>query len=109
MVKYFNDNLYFAREKGDDKRPVVYAVKGAITSSLRRQWLNKETWGRYDKGELKKITYFDHAVDAIVIANCLPAYVIIAAENHKLRDIYYSAGKIKTEEYRKVLTIVLIP
>lgn len=60
LVKYFNDNLYFAREKGDDKRPVVYAVKGAITSSLRRQWLNKETWGRYDKGELKKITYFDH-------------------------------------------------
>lgn len=103
LVKYFNDNLYFAREKGDDKRPVVYAVKGAITSSLRRQWLNKETWGRYDKGELKKITYFDHAVDAIVIANCLPPYVIIAAENHKLRDIYYSAGKIKTEEYRKSL------
>lgn len=103
LVKYFNDNLYFAREKGDDKRPVVYAVKGAITSSLRRQWLNKETWGRYDKAELKKITYFDHAVDAIVIANCLPAYVIIAAENHKLRDIYYSAGKIKTEEYRKSL------
>lgn len=103
LVKYFNDNLYFAREKGDDKRPVVYAVKGAITSSLRRQWLNKETWGRYDKGELKKITYFDHAVDAIVIANCLPAYVIIAAENHKLRDIYYSAGKIKTDEYRKSL------
>lgn len=103
LVKYFNDNLYFAREKGDDKRPAVYAVKGAITSSLRRQWLNKETWGRYDKGELKKITYFDHAVDAIVIANCLPAYVIIAAENHKLRDIYYSAGKIKTEEYRKSL------
>lgn len=103
LVKYFNDNLYFAREKGDDKRPVVYAVKGAITSSLRRQWLNKETWGRYDKDELKKITYFDHAVDAIVIANCLPAYVIIAAENHKLRDIYYSAGKIKTEEYRKSL------
>ena len=103
LVKYFNDNLYFAREKGDDKRPVVYAVKGAITSSLRRQWLNKETWGRYDKGELKKITYFDHAVDAIVIANCLPAYVIIAAENNKLRDIYYSAGKIKTEEYRKSL------
>ena len=103
LVKYFNDNLYFAREKGDDKRPAVYAVKGAITSSLRRQWLNKETWGRYDKGELKKITYFDHAVDAIVIANCLPAYVIIAVENHKLRDIYYSAGKIKTEEYRKSL------
>lgn len=103
LVKYFNDNLYFAREKGDDKRPAVYAVKGAITSSLRRQWLNKETWGRYDKGELKKITYFDHAVDAIVIANCLPPYVIIAAENHKLRDIYYSAGKIKTEEYRKSL------
>ncbi len=103
LVKYFNDNLYFAREKGDDKRPAVYAVKGAITSSLRRQWLNKETWGRYDKGELKKITYFDHAVDAIVIANCLPAYVIIAAENHKLRDIYYSAGKIKTEEYRESL------
>lgn len=103
LVQYFKDNLKFQRESSDEKRPVVYAVKGAITSSLRRQWLNKETWGQYDKDKLKKITYFDHAVDAIVIANCLPAYVIIAAENQKLRDIYYSAGRKKTDEYNRSL------
>lgn len=99
LVEYFKNNLKFERESGD----AVYAVKGAITSSLRRQWLNKETWGNYDKGKLKKITYFDHAVDAIVIANCLPEYVIIAAEKKKLRDIYYSAGKKINDEYNKSL------
>ena len=99
LVKYFNDNLQFNRDENDEKRPAVYAVKGAITSMLRRQWLNKNTWGKYDKRELKKITYFDHAVDAIVVANCLPVYVIIAMENRKLRDIYYSEGKKKTSEY----------
>ena len=38
-----------------------------------------------------------------MIANCLPAYVIIAAENQKLRDIYYSAGRKKTDEYNRSL------
>ena len=103
LVQYFSDNLKFERDIADQKRPAVYAVKGAITSSLRRQWLNKKTWGQYDKGELKKITYFDHAVDAIIIANCLPAYVIIAAENRKLRDIYYSSGKQRNDEYNRSL------
>lgn len=103
LVKYFKENLQFSAEKPDEKRPRVYAVKGAITSSLRRQWLNKNTWGQPDKSNLKNITYFDHAVDAIVIANCLPAYVEIAAENRKLRDIYYDAGKKRTDEYNKSL------
>lgn len=103
LVKYFTDNLKFNREKSDERRPEVYAVKGAITSMLRRQWLNKETWGEPDKSKLKDITYFDHAVDAIVIANCTPAMVIITAENRKLRDIYYDAGKVRTEEYERSL------
>lgn len=98
LVKYFNDNLLFANNK-DSRRPPVYAVKGAITSMLRRQWLNKATWGMKDKNKLKEVTNLDHAVDAIVIGNCLPAYVEIAVENAKLRDIYYSSNKKKTDEY----------
>lgn len=98
LVKYFNDNLLFEENK-DSRRPPVYAVKGAITSMLRKQWLNKKTWGNPDKKKLKSVTNLDHAIDAIVIGNCLPAYVEIAVENIKLRDIYYSSGKKKTEEY----------
>lgn len=55
LVQYFKDNLKFKREISDEKRPAVYAVKGAITSTLRRQWLNKETWGQFDKDKLKKL------------------------------------------------------
>ena len=103
LVKYLNESLIFEKNEASGYRPDVYAVKGAITSLLRRQWLNKNTWGQKEKSNLKKITYFDHAVDAIVIANCLPEYVIITAENLKLREIYYQAGKKKTEEYNKSL------
>lgn len=103
LVKYFKENLKFSQEKSEEKRPDVYAVKGAITSSLRKQWLNKNTWGQDEKANLKDITFFDHAVDAIVIANCLPAYVEIAVENRKLRDIYYSANKKITDEYERSL------
>lgn len=103
LVKYFKENLKFSQEKSEEKRPDVYAVKGAITSSLRKQWLNKNTWGQSEKADLKKITFFDHAVDAIVIANCLPAYVEIAVENRKLREIYYSANKKITDEYERSL------
>lgn len=100
LVRYLNDNLLFA---GDGRKDRVYAVKGAITSMLRRQWLNDKTWGAKDKQDLKKITYLDHAVDAIVIANCIPAYVEMAALNKRLKDIYYSSGKTESEEYKRTL------
>lgn len=100
LVRYLNNNLFFA---GDGRKDRVYAVKGAITSMLRRQWLNKDTWGVKDKKELKDITYLDHAVDAIVIANCIPAYVEMAALNKRLKDIFYSAGKTENEEYNRTL------
>lgn len=103
LVKYLNESLIFEKNEASGYRPDVYAVKGAITSMLRRQWLNKDTWGQKDKSNLKKITYFDHAVDAIVIANCLPEYVIITAENLKLREMYYQANEEKTEEYHRSL------
>lgn len=105
LVNYIRNNLEFCRNDDSEKyqRQTVYAVKSAITSRLRRQWLNSATWGNHDKADLKKVTCLDHAVDAIVIANCIPAYVEMAALNQKLRDIYYSAGKRETQEYLNVL------
>lgn len=104
LVNYLKNNLKFApREQGEPYREKVYAVKSAITSRLRRQWLNKDTWGTEDKDKLKEITYLDHAADAVVIANCLPAYVEIAMENLKLRDMLKRSGHVKTDEYMNSL------
>lgn len=104
LVTYLSENLKFAEKDSSDKyRTRVYAVKSAVTSLCRRSWLNRDTWGRFNKEELKKITYLDHAADAVVIANCLPAYVEIAYANMKLKSIYKSSGKTETEEYKKTL------
>lgn len=103
LVRYLSDNLIFNEESDRFNGNRVYAVKGAITSRMRRQWLNENTWGVKDKSELKKVTYLDHAVDAVVIANCLPAFVEIAGLNQKLRDIFYKSGKKYTEEYNNTL------
>ena len=81
----------------NDKR--VFAVKSKFTSMFRRQWLNEATWGKQDKQDLKKITYLDHAADAIVIANLRPEYVILAGEKQKLSRMYFQAGKKITPEY----------
>lgn len=104
LVSYLSENLKFAdRGENDIYRSRVYAVKSAITSMCRRRWLNKDTWGTYNKGDLKDVTYLDHAVDAVVIANCLPAYVEVACANIKLQQIYKRAGGRQTAEYTKTL------
>ncbi len=104
MVKYLNDNLKFREPDADDPyRPEVYAVKGAITSQMRKLWLNKYTWGREDKGELKKVTYLDHAADAIVVACCMPAYVEMTAAHHRLKQILKNNGGYPNAEYEKTL------
>lgn len=105
LVNYLKANLRFntSGELPEDinikNNSRVFAVKSAFTSRFRRQWLNENTWGRDDKSELKKITYLDHAADAIVIANCRPEYVILAGEKIKLSRIYHNAGKKITPEY----------
>ena len=81
LVRYLNDNLLFDSEEKNN----VYAVKGAITSQLRRVWLNKDTWGGDDKSELRKESNLHHAVDAVVIANCMPGYIELAEEALRLR------------------------
>lgn len=104
LVRYLSENLKFADiGENDLYRSRVYAVKSAITSMCRRRWLNKETWGTYEKEELKAVTYLDHAVDAVVIANCLPAYVEVACANLKLQQIYKRAGGRQTAEYTQTL------
>lgn len=105
LVNYLRMNLRFntSGELPEDvtirNNSRVFAVKSAFTSRFRRQWLSEKTWGREDKSELKKITYLDHAADAIVIANCRPEYVILAGEKIKLSSIYRNAGKKITPEY----------
>ena len=66
---------------------------------FRKLWLNETTWGRADKASIKAETYLDHAVDAVVIGNCLPVYVEIAQVNLRLRDIYKSNGRQFVAEY----------
>ncbi len=103
LVRYLRENLIFNHEEDENyRRTEVYAVKSAITSQLRRLWLNEKTWGKTDKSELKDISLLDHAADAVVIACCIPAYVEIASVQNKLRNIYKRAGKKETDEYRAV-------
>ena len=104
LVRYLRENLVFNHEQDEPYRQAeVYAVKGAVTSQMRRLWLNEKTWGNSDKKELKKITLLDHAADAVVIACCIPAYVEIASVQNKLRNIYKRAGKHETDEYKAVM------
>ena len=104
LVQYLKKTLQFRpADKQDDYRPEVYAVKGTITSQMRRLWLNSFTWGRQDKEELKKVTYLDHAADAIVLACCLPAYVEMTAVHQRLRQILKNNGGMPNREYDDVL------
>lgn len=45
----------------------IFNVKGEITSTYRKLWLNKTPWGLDTKP--RNITHFHHAVDAIILAN----------------------------------------
>ena len=99
LVRYLNENLLFDSEEKTN----VYAVKGAITSQLRRVWLNKETWGCEDKTGLRKESNLHHAVDAVVIANCMPGYIELAEEALRLRRMYHEEGKRETEKWTAVL------
>lgn len=100
MVGYLKENLKFDNSsKSDGRWQNVYAVKGSLTSMFRKLWLNETTWGRADKTSIKAETYLDHAVDAVVIGNCLPVYVEIAQVNLRLRDIYKSNGRKFVAEY----------
>lgn len=104
LVNYLQKNLLFRpSDETDTYRPAVYAVKGAITSQMRRAWLNEYTWGRSDKSELKAVTYLDHAADAIVVACCLPAYVEMTALHRRLRRILKGNGGERNGEYDSVL------
>ncbi len=104
LVGYLDKTLVFAdRIKGAGRQPRVYAVKGSITSMLRRTWLNADTWGITDKKTLKEFTYLDHAADAIVIANCIPAYVEIASSYKRLGQILRANQGKPNDEYKQVI------
>lgn len=97
IVNYLTANLKFANE---EKKKNVYAVKGAITSRMRKNWLNKKSWGSIDKDRSNNL---HHAADALVIANLTPAYVEIASDNMKLNKIYREHHKQISFEYTDYL------
>lgn len=101
LRNYFRDNLLFSDDREELYRERVYAVKSVLTSRFRREWLNRNTWGTYDKKELKEFTFLDHAVDAIVIANLVPAYAEIAQVQMKLA-ILFKRNRHITDEYRQI-------
>ncbi len=95
IVNYLAGNLLF----DSDKAKNVYAIKGAITSKMRRWWLN-DTWGDDEKNRENNL---HHAADAIVIANLTPAYVEIASDAIKLQNIYKAHHKQESFEYTTYL------
>ncbi len=92
IVNYLKDNLQFIEiDKEDDKKKKrVYGIKGAITSRMRKMWLNKKTWGSKDKNRENNL---HHAADAVVIANLTPAYVEIASDNIRLQQLNKSINQ----------------
>lgn len=97
IVNYLSNNLQFANE---NKKKHVYAIKGAITSRMRKIWLNKKTWGGKEKDRSNNL---HHAADALVIANLTPAYVEIVSDNIKLNKIYREHHKQESYEYNDYL------
>ena len=97
IVNYLSGNLKFANE---NKKKHVYAIKGAITSRMRKIWLNKKTWGSKEKDRSNNL---HHAADALVIANLTPAYVEIVSDNIKLNKIYREHHKQESYEYNDYL------
>lgn len=102
LVNYIRSNLQFSEGKEDIYRERVYAVKSSLTSRFRQAWLNPLTWGMKDKSQLKEFTYLDHVVDAIVVANLIPAYAELAQVQMKLARIYRKEKRY-TAEYNEIL------
>jgi CRISPR-associated endonuclease Csn1 len=90
IVAYVSNNLKFSGETR------INGIKGSYTSRFRKLWLNEETWGSKDR----ESSNLHHAVDAVVVANLTPAYIEIASDNRKLYQMYKSAGKRETDEYK---------
>lgn len=96
IVNYLAGTLLF----DSDKAKNVYAIKGAITSKMRKLWLNSKSWGNDEKDRENNL---HHAADAVVIANLTPAYVEIASDNLKLQNIFKAHHKQESFEYTTYL------
>lgn len=93
IVNYLASTLKFA---GAEDKKHVYGIKGALTSRLRKRWLNKDTWGSDEKNRDNNL---HHAADAVVIANMTPACIEIASDNIKLNQIFKANHKRRNTEY----------
>ena len=97
IVHYLSNNLFFGNE---NKKKHVYAVKGAITSRMRKMWLNKKSWGAAEKDRSNNL---HHAADALVIANLSPAMIEIIGDNMRLHKIYNEHHRKISNEYTEYL------
>lgn len=93
IVNYLASTLKFA---GAEDKKHVYGIKGALTSRLRKRWLNNNTWGSDEKNRENNL---HHAADAVVIANMTPACIEIASDNIKLNQIFKANNKRRNTEY----------
>lgn len=80
IVNLLSKSLKFT---GTTKQP-VFAIKGFLTSNFRRVWLSRDGWGSEEKN---RNNYFNHAVDAVVIANLTPAWVEVSSACFKLKSM----------------------
>jgi CRISPR-associated endonuclease Csn1 len=99
LVGYLRRTLMIDSNPKDENR--IFAVKGSITAKYRRLWLGGCKWGAEEKD--RENTHLHHAVDAVIIANCIPACVEIASDQMKLRRIYNQYGKHESEAYADYL------
>lgn len=97
IANYLQNNLAFSTSK--EKK--VYSIKGAITSRMRKVWLNRKTWGAEQKN--RETSVLHHAADAVVIANLTPAYVEIATDNLRLVRIFKAHHRTINPEYTDYL------
>ena len=94
-------------------------ITGYITSLYRKKWLwwckdeYKSAWGYEDKQEIKKITDFNHAVDAVILCNLgtPQRYKLIAAANRYEKWEYDTKmkrkGKDPSEKEKNIMLKVI--
>lgn len=67
QIKLVGDSPY----KYQDYHPNINSVNGSVTSQFRSKWFKKSCWGKPGvyKDQLREVSDFHHAVDAMVLAS----------------------------------------
>lgn len=113
ITRYVSNYLKAAFAQSEETKNIkVNAIKGSVTSRLRRKWLTKYTksgnipsiYALEDKG--RKLHYYHHAVDAVILANINTAYILLANCFDTMQSIRRDRNlseEIKKAEINKVI------